>query len=92
MVPLGKEAETLVLREHKGEASALPYLETASQRGDTDHLAEHRCFQVGKDRHIPGRGTTWKHKEQRNVAETDAPLGISLAALKMCNQMGSRQP
>lgn len=66
----------------------MPYLETASQRSDTEHLAEHRGLQVAKDKNIPGREETFKHKEQRNVKELDAPLGVSLAALKTCDKMG----
>ena len=61
----GKKAETLALWEHKGDSSALPYLETASQRSDTEHLAEHRGLQVGKDKNIPGREKTFEHKELR---------------------------
>lgn len=43
MVTLGREGGASVLWEPKREAAALPYLETASQISDADHLVEHKA-------------------------------------------------
>ena len=57
---LEKEREALVLWEPKRKASALPYLETASQRSDTDHLAERR-------------GSSWKRTRTSQEREDFEP-------------------
>lgn len=73
---LGKEDGALVLWEPNGEAPALRYSEAASWRSDSDHPAEHRGFQVEKDKNTPGGEKTLKHKEQRAVPELDALSGF----------------